>query len=108
MIYKFSGCSSLSSVTIPENLTSIGSSVFDGCDACSIYVKKGTAILLRLWNAGYMTYDITTHEQLVAPGISLLESTASALKCGLNNPYEEYAHKIVQRAASHDAACCVS
>lgn len=108
MIYKFYGCSSLSSVTIPENLTSIGGSVFAGCDACSIYVKRGTAILLRLWNAGYMTYDITTHEQLVAPGISLLESTASALKCGLNNPYEEYAHKIVQRAASHDAACCVS
>ena len=84
--YAFYGCSSLSSVTIPENLTSISSSVFDGCDACSIYVKKGTAILLRLWNAGYMTYDITTHERLVAPGVEIQDSTASALKCGLNNP----------------------
>ena len=31
--YAFSGCSSLTSITIPEGVTSIGDSVFSGCDS---------------------------------------------------------------------------
>ena len=92
--YAFSGCRGLTSVTIPENLTSIGSSVFDGCDACSIYVRKGTDILLSLWADGYVPYDITTHERLVTPGVEIQESTATSMKCNLTNPYEEYAYQL--------------
>ena len=90
----FSYCSGLTSVTIPENLTTIGSNVFDGCDACSIYVKKGTDILLRLWADGYVPYDITTHERLVTPGVEIQESTATSMKCNLTNLYEEYAYQL--------------
>ena len=92
--YAFSGCSGLTSVTIPENLTTIGSNVFDGCDACSIYVKKGTDILLRLWADGYVPYDITTHERLVTPGVEIQESTVTSMKCNLTNLYEEYAYQL--------------
>ena len=45
-----------------------------------------------------MTYDITTHERLVTPGVEIQESTATSMKCGLNNPYEEYAVESVEVA----------
>ena len=92
--YACYNCKSLTSVTIGNNVTSIGSSVFDGCDACSIYVKKGTASLLGIWAAGYVPYDITTHERLVTPDVEIQESTVTSMKCNLTNLYEEYAYQL--------------
>ena len=33
MIYKYKGCSSLTSITIPNSVTSVGSSCFKGCSS---------------------------------------------------------------------------
>ena len=38
--YKFSGCNSLTSINIPDSVTSIGDCAFSGCDSLSPQVKS--------------------------------------------------------------------
>ena len=92
--YAFSRCSSMKSLEIlGEELTSVSTTALDGCDACPVYVKKGTGSLLGLWAAGYVPYDIMTKELLEAPGLEIQESTATTLKCDVTSPYEEYVYQ---------------
>lgn len=52
--YVFGGCSGLTSVTIPDRVTSIGSSAFSGCTGLKTVFYKGTA---EQWSKISITYD---------------------------------------------------
>ena len=93
--YAFSGCSALKSLKIlGDELTSVATNALDGCNSCSVYVRKGTGSLLGMWAAGYVPYDITTEELLEAPGLEIQESTATTLKCDVVCPYKEYVYQL--------------
>ena len=115
MIYKYSGCSGLTSVTIPNSVTSIGYSAFAGCSgltsveipddvtcigsgafdsSVSIYVKRGTKALLALWSGGYIPYRKGTNIQLTVPSVSVTSTTQTTATIKLDNAYDEYTYTV--------------
>ena len=56
--YAFNGCSSLTSITIPNIVTSIGSSAFEGCKIT--YVKTPSSFISYIPKNNLQTVEITT------------------------------------------------
>ncbi len=115
MICKYYGCSGLTSVTIPNSVTSIGYSAFAGCSgltsveipddvtcigsgafdsSVSIYVKRGTKALLALWSGGYIPYRKGTNIQLTVPSVSVTSTTQTTATIKLDNAYDEYTYTV--------------
>ena len=89
MKYKYRICSGLTSVTIPNSVTSIGDKAFGSNVA--IYVNRGTTSLLALWNAGYTPYELEKTNVKLSPSYLTLESsTQTTLTVKVNNIYKEY------------------
>ena len=57
--YTFSGCTSLSNITIPESVTEIGEGAFYGCiSLTSIYVKANTPPQLGRYAFKWTSYKL--------------------------------------------------
>tara|TARA_Y100000992_G_scaffold133676_1_gene88287 strand:- start:7450 stop:9054 length:1605 start_codon:yes stop_codon:yes gene_type:complete len=48
--YAFNGCTNLNNITIPKNVTSIGSNTFNGVSNCDLHIKATTAENLQITN----------------------------------------------------------
>ena len=88
----FDGCSGLTSLTIPNSVTSIGYDAFKGIP--TVYVKRGTISLLSLWSAGYTPYETGTNEQLTVPYVNVVSTTQTTATCELKNSYSEYIYTL--------------
>lgn len=88
----FAGCSGLTSVEIPDDVTCIGSGAFDS--SVSIYVKRGTKALLALWSGGYIPYRKGTNIQLTVPSVSVTSTTQTTATIKLDNAYDEYTYTV--------------
>ena len=69
----FSGCSNLTSISLPDNIIEIGNNAFP--KVANLYVNKGTATLLTIWNKGMISYNKQTEKELLAPTISVDATT---------------------------------
>ena len=80
--YAFKNCSSLTSVTIPNSVTSIGEGAFPVNTDCKIYVDvdNGVSALIAALEAGVTPYDKTTNTYLPIPSASLTNSSASSIR----------------------------
>lgn len=88
--YTFYGCDGLATVTLPDNLTSLGRYAF-GNDV-KFYVNQGTLSQLACWNANRIPHQIGTEERLNMSGIHSL-STQTTSTITLRNIYGEYANE---------------
>ncbi len=88
----FAGCSGLTSVEIPDDVTCIRSGAFDS--SVSIYVKIGTKALLALWSGGYIPYRKGTNIQLTVPSVSVTSTTQTTATIKLDNAYDEYTYTV--------------
>ena len=73
----FSSCSSLTSITIPENVTSIGSYAFDGCSSLNEVTVESDDIYLDLTSqsvCGYLISYITSTGETVKVLKSMVDS----------------------------------
>ena len=74
----FSGCTSLSSITIPSGVTSIGSNAFSGCTSLSkVYIdgQDVASMLTGTSSAGRLLNNITTGEKVyIKSGLSVQAS----------------------------------
>ena len=70
-IWAFAGCTSLTSVTIPDSVTSIGSSAFEGCDSLTSVTFEGT---VEQWEAvvkgNSWNYDCPFTEVVCSDGVA--------------------------------------
>ena len=85
--WAFYRCSSLTSVTLPDNIKSIGSLAFP--ETSKIYVKRGTASLFALWNAGYTPYQLGTEYTLPKPYLQYNSSTQTTVSFDIVNYYAD-------------------
>ena len=86
--YVFDGCSGLTSITIPNSVTSIGSDAFYGVQ--KILVNKGTPALLELWEGGYNPKQIGSEELLPKPTLVATGQTQTSISYKIENWYDEY------------------
>lgn len=75
--YAFNGCSGLTSIYVyPENLPELGTDIFTGCDAknCTVYVPKGTYDAYKSSEFGYFEKIV----EFDASGIDKVTTSANA------------------------------
>lgn len=107
--YAFSGCDSLTGITIPSSVVGINSRAFDGCTALKslilpdsieyykdkntgikLFCNRGSATLLALWNENIVPLDISSQKELTPPYISVSKTTQTTITVTLSNRYNEY------------------
>lgn len=84
----FQGCSSISSVTVGDNVQSIGYDAF--YKYASLYVRRGTDALLTLWECGLRAYDMETEEFLDKPRMGETVKTQTTIIFFVYNLYPEF------------------
>jgi hypothetical protein len=96
MIYKYSGCSGLTSVTIPNSVTSIGYDVFSGCSGLTSVVSKieepftfGSSAFSSIASTCTLTVPAGTRDAYIAAGW-----TENVFKGGIVEAEPEYAYNV--------------
>ena len=74
----FYNCTDLTSVTLPNSVTSIGEDAFP--TTTKIYVDKGVSPLMAAWNYGVNPYDLSTNTSLTNPYNYRINSCASSVR----------------------------
>lgn len=100
--YAFYNCSGLTSITIPNGVTSIGYSAFSGCNA-KLYVNRGSDALLSVWNYGATPYEIGTDVTLPHPSLSAISTTQTTITYQINYIYPELDYEVVGEIAGDNA-----
>ena len=94
MIYKYSGCSRLTSVTIPNSVTSIGNSAFSGCtNLPSITIPNSVTSIGN--SAFYGCTNLKKTIWLTNTPPSGYSYTNSAINYVSNDQYTSFSNKIV-------------
>ena len=96
----FRNRSSLTSITIPYSVTSIGNGAFYGCYGISFYVNRGSYALFYVWS-NYNTdpYEIGTSTRLYRPSVSAVSTTQTTITYQISNIYSELDYEIVGEMA---------
>ena len=89
----FNYCTGLTSISLSDNITSIGYNVFDG--NTKLFVARGTKTLITIWNnyrQVYTPYDKKTNTVLLAPGLAIenvtqTKATVKLLNVDFNDGY---------------------
>ncbi len=91
MLNIFHGCNQLASVTIPDNIVSVGEGAFPS--DTRVYVNKGSKTLLAFWNKkGYILYDKESDEEILAPSFST-KTTQTTASVKIENWDDGYTYK---------------
>jgi hypothetical protein len=104
----FYGCNRLVSVTLPEKVASIGPNVFFYDEGGNhdvqhkLYTQKGSATLLALWINGYAVYDVDTQVLLEQPTVRFSDITQTTVIANVENYYDEYVYTYL---SSDDGEC---
>ena len=90
----FIECSGLTSVSMPNNIISLGDNAF--ASNCKLYVEKGSKTLLTFWKTKndkglliYKTYEQGTDKEILAPQFNV-ETTQTTAKVKIDNWYDGY------------------
>ena len=93
----FAGCSGLTSVTLPDNIVSIGTNAF--APETRLYVNKGSKTLLTFWNQkdddgklAYAPYDKESDKEILAPSLSIAPTTQTTASVKIENWCEGYTY----------------
>lgn len=85
-------CSGLTSVTLGDNITSIGYTSFPS--STKLYTKHKTKTLFALWNRNYNNiYEQETSKSLAPPYLNSLSRTQTSFAFEIGNMYSEYIYK---------------
>ena len=100
----FRNRSSMTSISIPKSVTSIGTNAFYGCNNIRFYVHRGSYALFYVWN-NYNSdpYEIGTSTKLSHPYVSAISTTQTTITYQINHFYPELDYEVVGEVAGDNA-----
>lgn len=90
----FYGCKNLTGATLSESLNYIGKEAFTGCNSVKLYVQRGGHVALWVWENGHNCYDVSTSELILKPKLTVVSTTQCTATLSIENSSESYVFKV--------------